>query len=931
MISIGVLVESINARSGAGRCFDGLADRPCAVTDPWNPELYWSALTLARGTKIGPYEVLSPIGAGGMGEVYRARDPRIGRDVAIKVLPSGFAEDSERLHRFERETRAAGALNHPNILAIYDAGTDLGVPYLVSELLEGTTLQEALGGASIPQRKAIDYALQIARGLAAAHEKGIVHRDLKPANLFVTRDGGVKILDFGLARIARPGSQAEDLTHEPTVTRETETGVVLGTPVYMSPEQVQGRDADHRSDIFALGAVLYEMLAGKRPFAGATTIEVMSSILKEQPRPVSEINPSVSPALESIVLRCLEKDPYDRFQSARDLGFALQAVSGGTPSSASTAIPQDRARRLPHWSLALAGVAAAAAILLAIEFRRGARRERPVVAMINPPANLQLNVLFGGIALSPDGLRIAFTTESEGDRLWVRQLDSGEEHPVEGTSKAYAPFWSPDSKSIGFFNESKLKKVDVSGGPAQTICDAPYGRGGTWSPNGTILFAPRVYSELFRVSADGGEPSRVTRLNPNERTHRWPYFLPDGKHFLYVASVKGERTINSVFLSSLDSPQSRLLVPNALNAIYAPAGYLIFAREGNLLAQPFDVDRLETTGPPFAAAREKVNSNPLGAVAPISVSGNGILAYQPYPAVSMQLQGMSRTGVKTGAPAEIGFTDMLRLSPDGKRVAFVRSTPQRDEPDIWILDTGDRKFERFTFDSYLEQNPTWSPDGKSIVYGSDRTGGCDLYRKALGDGSKEELLLHSDHVKYPDDWSPDGRFILFEEKDPDKEFDLWVLPLFGDRKPFVYLQTPYRELEGHFSPDGRLVAYISDESGRFEIYVRPFPGPGNPLRVSQSGGTGPIWGRDGKELFYISGDRALMAAEVQAVKELRLGSLRPVFRLPDEWYLTSTQFSTDAPAHDVSSDGQTFYFAVPAARMPVLPISLVLNWSAGPR
>jgi len=864
-----------------------------------------------------------------MGEVYRARDPRIGREVAIKVLPSDLVEDSERLHRFERETRAAGSLNHPNILAIYDADTDRGVRYLVSELLEGSTLDAVVGGASIPQRKAVDYALQIGRGLSAAHEKGIVHRDLKPANLFVTRDGVVKILDFGLARVARPDSPAQDLTQEPTITRETEAGVVLGTPLYMSPEQVQGLAADHRSDIFALGAVLYEMLAGKRPFSGATTIEVMSSILKEQPPPLSEINPALSPALEAIVLRCLEKDPYDRFQSVRDLGFALEAaLSSSSAVARKPVVEQGSGSQLQSHHLALAALAmAAAAIAFWIGYtRRDARRPERIVAGVGTPENLPLDTVFGGIALSPDGTRVAFTTQSEGDRLWVRQLDSGEVRPIHGTSKAYGPFWSPDSKSIGFFTETKLKKVDTSGGPAQTLCDAPYGRGGTWSPNGTILFAPRVYSELFRVSADGGEPSRVTQLHPNERSHRWPYFLPDGKHFLYV--VQGERTIYSVCLSSLDSAASRLVVPNALNAIYA-AGYLIFTREGNLLAQSFDVARLRTTGAPFAGAREKVSSNPLGGVAPISVSGNGILAYQAYPDVSMQLQGISRTGAKTGAPAEIGYTEELRLAPEGKRVAFVRTTSQREEPDIWILDTRDRKFERLTFDSYLEQNPRWSPDGMSIVYGSDRTGGCDLYRKGIREGSKEELLLHSDHAKYPDDWSPDGRFILFEEKDPEKEFDLWVLPLFGDRKPFVYVQTPYREREGQFSPDGRLVAYMSDEAGRFEIYVRPFPGPGHALRVSQSGGSGPRWGRDGKELFYISAEHALMAAEVQAATELRLGSEQLVFQLPDDWYLTGTQFSTDAPAYDVSSGGQTFYFAVPDRRMPMLPISLVLNWSAG--
>ena len=539
-------------------------------------------MMLPVGTKLGPYEIVAPLGAGGMGEVYRARDTRLGRDVAIKVLPSSFSADADRLHRFEQEACAAGALNHPNILIVHDIGTHDGSPYVVSELLEGETLRERMGGTAQPQRKAIDYALQIAHGLAAAHEKGIVHRDLKPDNIFITKDGRVKILDFGIAKLTQvEGAEAQ--TDIPTRRVDTGPGVVMGTVGYMSPEQVRGQKVDHRSDIFSFGAILYEILSGRRAFHRESAADTISAILKEHPPDLSETNQRVSPALERLVNHCLEKNPQERFHSASDLAFALEAISSASPVSnqtmtAMTALParaQIR-KQLPSIIAAFLALALIAALPFVFLYFRNAPAPRPNVvrAMIPPPENAHL-LYFNQMAVSPDGLRLAFVAIGANGvtSLWLRPLGALSAQPLAGTEGASNPFWSPDSRFIGFFADGKLKKIDAAGGPPQTLCNAPGGRGGTWNRDGVIVFAPDYNSALSRVPAAGGAPALLPLdKSRKEKVHHFPYFLPDGRHFLYRAGVTiayARDEGNGIYVGSLDSSEYKLILRADTYAVYA--------------------------------------------------------------------------------------------------------------------------------------------------------------------------------------------------------------------------------------------------------------------------------------------------------------------------------------------------------------------------
>src|SRR4030095_13164586 len=590
-------------------------------------------MPVIEGTRLGPYEILSPLGSGGMGEVYRARDKRLGRDVAVKVLPANFSTDRDRLQRFQQEACAAGALNHPNILSIHDIGTHDGAPYVVSELLEGETLRKRLSGTTLPQRRAIDYALQLAHGLAAAHEKGIVHRDLKPENIFITKDGRVKILDFGLAKLTQvDGNELQ--TDIPTRRVDTEPGVVMGTVGYMSPEQVRGQTVDHRSDIFALGAIVYEMLSGQRAFHGNSPADMMSAILKEDPPDLSATNHNVSPALERLVDHCLEKNPEERFHSARDLGFALEALSASTVSSTETiTIPALSTRRtglreLIPWSLATLFLLGA--VSLAIVALRGTPAKEGDLSRfyIYPPEKTS----FGGATdfISPDGRKLIFTVlGSEGwPQLWIRSIDSLAARPITGTEPASQGFWSPDSRFIAFFSAGKLKKVDVSGGPVQTLADVQTNRGGTWNKDGVILFAGAFSGGLFRVSAAGGEVTPVTKLDTsrNQNGHFWPQFLPDGRHFLYLGrSSKKETT--GIYLGPLDSGESKMLVQSDAGAKYASPGYLLFLKDRALMAQPFDAEKLQLSGEPTLVA-DSVASNAQNGRSFFGVSDNGILVYR---------------------------------------------------------------------------------------------------------------------------------------------------------------------------------------------------------------------------------------------------------------------------------------------------------------
>lgn len=884
-------------------------------------------MSLIQGTKLGRYEIRSKIGAGGMGEVYHARDLDLGRDVAVKVLPATFSADATRLHRFQQEACAAGALNHPNVLIVHDIGAHDGAPYIVSELLEGETLRKRIGGTPLGQRRAIDYALQLAHGLAAAHEKGIIHRDLKPDNIFITNDGRVKILDFGLAKLTQlDGDQVQ--TDVPTRRVNTDPGVVMGTVGYMSPEQLKGQKVDHRTDIFSFGAILYEILAGKRAFYRQSAAETMSAILREDPPELSSTNQSVSPALERLVNHCLEKNPESRFHSARDIAFALETLSGSNGSSAQTVtLPAAAARRWTRRELVFATVAAlaliAAVVLTALSFpyfRSTPTETRVMRTVINPPDKSGFN----SFTVSPNGLHLAFVaTDTSGKSLlWVRPLDSFTAQPLSGTEGAAFPFWSPDSRFIGFFAAGKLKKIEVTGGTVQTLCAATVPRGGTWNKDGLIVFEPTPNDPLYQISVAGGEATPLTKLEPSrqEASHRWPYFLPDGRHLLYA--VLGGPQSQGIHILSLDTKESRRLL-NVSNTIvaYADPGYLLFRREATLMAQRFDVNKLELSGEPFPIA-EQVGYEVASFQTFFSVSQTGVLAYSSSNTGRTQPVWIDRSGKEVGALGEAGNFVRPWISPDEKRVAL-DSTDAHGNRDVWIIDVATGKPTRLTFDLGQDLFPVWSPDGSRIVFASDRQGARNLYVKTASGAGEEQLLLKTGENTYPSDWSADGRHLLYIVNHASTRVDLWVLPLFGDQKPYPLLNSGANERGARFSPDGKWIAYVSDASGTNQVYVQAFPASGGKWQVSTDGGYYLSWRQDGKELFYVSSDRKMMAVDVKVTGgNFETGTPKPLFdlRIPS-FGSASAQFS-------VTADGQRFLVINMVGEITSAPINVVTNWTA---
>jgi eukaryotic-like serine/threonine-protein kinase len=893
-------------------------------------------MTLAAGTNLGRYEIRSKIGEGGMGEVYRAYDPAMHREVAIKLLPAELSSDKGRLARFEQEAQTAGALNHPNILVIHHIETHEGAPYIVSELLEGETLRQRLAGTALAQRRAIDYANQIAHGLAAAHEKGIVHRDLKPDNIFITKDGRVKIFDFGIAKLTQPEGYKSQ-TEIPTRRVDTDPGTVMGTVGYMSPEQVRGKSVDQRSDIFSFGAILYEMLSGRRAFHGESAVETMSAILKEDPPELSETNQNISPTLERLVNHCLEKNPEARFHSARDLTFALEAVSGSSPISgetitALTALPARTRiiKYLPWIVAALLLITLVAVLPFAIGyFRSTPARPNVVRSMIPAPENAHL-MYFNQMAVSPDGQRLAFVAiaANGANSLWLRPLGAASAQPLAGTEGASLPFWSPDSRFIGFFADGKLKKIDAAGGPPQTLCDAPRGFGGTWNRDGVIVFAPEINSALYRVSAAGGAPNPLPLdKSRKEQIHHFPCFLPDGRHFIYRAgdtapySPRGEG--NGIYVGSLDSSEYKLILRADTYAVYA-SDHLLFWRDGSLMAQPFNAESLQLSGDAVPVA-EQVQMTFAEVRASFSVSENGVLVFQSGSEVgtASQLVWFDRDGKQSGKLAEVFFGASPRLSPDGQRIVVMTFDFQAGSTDLWLYDSPLSRKTRFTFDPAFDSNPVWSPDGSRIIFSSDRKTRLvfDIYQKDVSGARDEELLFESNDVKRPNSCSADGRFLAYARfEGPGRKGDIWVLPLTGERKPFPFIQTPqFDEAHAKFSPDGRFIAYDSDESGKRQVYVTAFPGPGGKQQVSTSGGEDPIWRRDGRELFFLS-EGKMMAAEVKTNgSSLEIGNIQLLFD-------AHTGFGPFVH-YDVAPDGKRFVVAT-LGEGGSAPMNLVVNWTA---
>ena len=850
-------------------------------------------MTLAAGSRLGPYEILAPLGSGGMGEVYRARDGKLGREVAVKVLPARLTADPEALSRFEREARAVAALSHPNILSIFDFGVHGETVYAVMELLEGGTLRERLSSGAVPPRKAVEYGVQIAHGLAAAHERGIVHRDLKPENLFVTGDGRVKILDFGLAKRAEPAA-AEGQTNTPTVASGTEPGTVMGTVGYMSPEQVRGKPADARSDLFSFGAILYEMLSGERAFRGDSAVETMNAILTKD---IPELGPEIPSGLELTVRHCLEKNPEERFRSALDLAFALEALSlssagriGPLAASPEAGIGP-RLRRL-RWPV----FAAAAPLLLAIGAAVGRLGRAPAPAPA--PIRFGLSLVAGQrlaygnqpvVAISRDGTRIAYRTSNEKTvRLYLKSSERFEAVPLPGTEEAEGAFFSPDGRWIGFFAGGALKKVRSEGGEAATICAAPNARGGSWAEDDTIIFASSPNSGLSRVASGGGSPKALTVPDAakGENSHRWPQVLPGGKAVLFSAGSRVLWSKGWVAAVELATGRRVNLVEGGVFPHYVSPGRLVFVRNGELMMAPFDPEALRVTGPAVALPERAVHEA-YGGFSELALSLSGCLAFVPADAASAgrTLAWADRQGMARPLPAPPRPYTSLRLSPDGKKAAL------RVAGDIWIYEIERDTLTRLTFDGTNDW-PIWSPDGRTIAFTSLRSGSMNMYQKPADGSVAETALAASPQPRVASSFSPDGRTLAFTELDPVRKEDLWLLPLDGAQKPIPFLQSPYAEAYAAFSPDGRWLAYESDESGRREVYVRPCPGPGGKWQISSEGGQWPRWRRDGHELFYWK-DNKTMAVSVETKSGFSAGK-------------AGLLFESAFAEIDVAPDGQRF-------------------------
>ncbi len=886
-------------------------------------------MSLRTGVRLGAYEITSLLGAGGMGEVYRARDTRLDRTVAIKVLPPHLVSP-ERRQRFEREARAISALTHAHICVLHDVGRHDGIDFLVMEYLEGETLADRLQKGALPLEQALRYGVEIAGALDVAHRHGIVHRDLKPGNVMLTKSGA-KLLDFGLAKLQvsdTRASTASELSALSTGAKPlTAEGSIVGTFQYMAPEQLEGRESDTRADIFAFGVMLYEMATGQRPFKGKSQASLIASILASEPLPISRLQPLSPPALDRVVATCLTKDPDERWQSAHDLLQELKWIQEVASGPERPPVVSQRLKR-ERLVWVVAAMAAAGLTGLVVSRWREATRETPrtIQSFLPPPAKATFDFFYGVPALSPDGRRIAFIAKGEdgNSRLWVRPLDGATAQALPGTEGVTYPFWSADSRALAFFADGKLKRIDASGGPPQVLSDAPSGRGGAWNRDGVILFSAQPFRGLSQLPAAGGPPTPATKLDAsrNEQSHRWPSFLPDGRHFVYTALVAiSPKNADAIFVGTLGSNETERLVDVRSNASYAPPGYLLFAREGALVAQPFDATRQELTGDAVTLA-DQVQAFTLVAAAAFSVSENGLLAYQTgATSEPSQFVWFDRAGKQseTGMPA--GSVDSPRLSHDGGRVAF-RVEDRQGLGDLWIYDLARRVASRFTSDPANDYDPLWSPDDAQIVFSSNRTGSGDFYEKAVSGAGAEELLFESQFRKTAQDWSRDGRRVLFQAYGAGTLTDLWLLSL-ADRKAAVILQTEFFEGGGQFSPDGRWIAYHSNESGRQEVYVRPFPGPGPTLRISRDGGTWPRWRGDGKEIFYVFEDRTLMAVDVKGAGETFLvGEPKVLFKARLK---RSVVFARN---YDATPDGQRFLVNVTSSDEAVAPLTLVQNWAA---
>ena len=877
-------------------------------------------MALAPGARRGPYEITAKIGAGGMGEVYRARDTKLDRDVALKILPDAFARDPERLARFEREAKTLAALNHPHIAHIHGLDESDGVRALVLEFVDGPTLSDRIAQGPIPIKEALTIARQIAEAMEAAHEHGIIHRDLKPANVKVRTDGTAKVLDFGLAKALDLTSAATaDMT--PTVTSPalmTGVGVILGTAAYMSPEQARGQPINKRTDIWAFGCVLFEMITGRMAFAGATISDTIAAVLERSPD-WTALPPATPLPVRHLLARCLEKDPKQRWRDIGDVRIELEDAAAWQ-SQADTAAPKtSRAVERAAWALLVALTAAVAAVLT------------PMFRQAPDPAEIRFNLLFprgvaadfAQLAISPDGQQIVVAPGfgvQQPSRLWLRPLASTSGRLLTGTEGASFPFWSPDGQSIGFFADQKLKRLDVNSEAIQILANAPNARCGAWQADGTILFAPNATGPLFRVPATGGQQTAATQLDTGQNDHRSPFILPDGKHFIYYA--RGTPQVRGVHVARLDGTETKRLLDADGAAVYTRSGHLLFARQGELLAQAFDASRLTLDGEAFRVA-DSVSVNPGISLASLSASLSGPIAYATDSIRRTQFAWFDRSGRRLetlGTPDQRSMANPS-LSPDGSRIAFSRVGG--GNWDIWVLDMQGALSQASSALS-LDFNPVWSSDGRQIFYQSNNS---NIYSRSVTEGTPEQAVLSERTMIYPSAVSPNGSVLLYTRA-TGPSVDLWYVSLGADRTPHPFVQTAFQERDGQFSPDGKWVAYQSNDAGHYEIYLQPFPGPGDRIQVSTGGGQQVRWVRNGSEseLFYIAADQRLTSVRVTvgANGKLALGPSVPLFRMEfDSSSMTRQQYV-------VSPDGQRFLINAATDAIEPPSITLILNWKARP-
>jgi len=881
-------------------------------------------MPLVTGTKLGPYEIVAPLGAGGMGEVYRARDTRLGRDVAIKILPQHLADNPGFRERFEREARSISNLSHSNICTLYDIGHEGDISYIVLEYLEGETLEKRLERGPLPSHQILKFAIQIADALAKAHQSGIVHRDLKPGNIMLTKSGA-KLMDFGLARDTKESPIAAALTELTVEDRKlTADGSLIGTFQYMAPEQLEGQAADERTDIFALGAVMYEMATAKPAFNGKTKASLIAAILSAEPPAIAATQPMAPPALDRVVRTCLSKSPADRFQSAHDLKLQLEWIAeAGSQAGVPVPIAEARKRRT-QWviGLAVAGwLVAAVALMFASMYNTRWHGDQKVMrTALLPPTGVDWPLYPGPMVVSSDGHYLAFLgNDGKQTAIWVQDLVAGTQQKLAGTEGAIYPFWSPDNTRLGFFENGKLETISAGGGPIAIVCDAADGRGGSWSPAGWIVFTPTINEAIYKVPAGGGTPVAITKKPPKDGTARNPNFLPDGKHFLFAyRDDTNSAKPASIYAGSLNGEPQKMVVEEGSNAYYYD-GRIVYFRDGNLVTQAFDPDSLKVSGSPVAIAEHIEYWRPRD-MGNFALSATGLLFYRHQPLETDKLVWVDAAGHEIGDASDpIEGVAGILLSPDGNLVALSRVSKDTLTQDVWLLNLERRTLSRVTLEGTGVATFAFSPDGRTAAFAHSFGGKTELVLRSLH-GSGDSTLPWNPNAAVTD-WSHDGKYLIVDQQNPDTKEDIYMMNLEGDHKLIPVVHSPASELNGTVSPNGKWLAYNSDESGRQEVYVTALPGPGTKWQVSNSGGEWPQWGRDGKSLFYAGGTK-LMKVDVMDADAMQLGATHELFDVAQGG---ANSFAISQ--FQVAPDGKRFLLTKPVGSKSFEPIQVVTHWT----